>query len=966
MLNLLFVFSKIYSQTACLYRPNQDNPSWIDPTHWVCLSPAAQCAADIPKYPVANDDVISPGYNILVNIVSRTVNNITMTAGNFFPAKLTVQGGATLTCNNLTINSHATSSQEASLIIYGNGTTVQVNGNLTFNKPATNSSTSILGLFMASLATETPTLNVNGNLVFNHLNGALGSGGTDNDSIEFDVAGTSTVNVEGTTTFVNELGYTRINIFSNAKVNFKGGASFTRQNTTGSLQIILEDNAELNIGTNITPANATFTNGGTAGAGRDVIIDIEGNAKMNVYGNMNVTHTGGDDVIISVNPNSSLGTKGRLVTSGNLTINSSLSADDIKISALQDSSYIGVGGKFSFTSNTPNTRLEITLDKGGKIKCSDFNVTQIQGNGVLITTNNTPATPIPKIEVADTFEISTINSSFFTTIDLNRGELIADKGIFSLNNGSSLRLFIDGSSHAQFTSDVYAIRNGGDSVVIEVGQNPTGSTAQLSVGGNLFLDNNVITSNRWVFLKGYQNSTTTVTGNIELKAEAADQTRVQLENNAVLRMGGSFKRPNAFGYFAMYDNSTLELIGTSPQYIIGDDTTGNGTDFNNYKRVVINNTSSTVPQVVLTSDATIESRLVFNNGVIGSTPGKRIILIDNAQAGSGTVTTFNNNDGGKPNSFVIGTMRKIGDDTFIFPVGDTSGGNLIWAPIGIISPSGTSTFDAEYRYQRPANYNNLSSGLAHISGREYWNLDRTSGSASAQVRLFWKNAERSMIDDITSSDLRIARYNGTTWQQHSGTILPGSTIGPGGNGAITTSSALSTFSPFTFGSNSFSVNPLLTDILDFRVERKNEYVIILYQLSPNSRATHIKIQKSYNGTDWLNITERNLLLSHFEDFEPNSAYYRLALCESSCSYSTAKWIYGTIPTIKVSKVDNEILVEGISPKSELQLFDVSGKMVAQTTSEENHHIFKKQLVEGMYILKVVSLNGTVQSIKFKW
>jgi len=110
------------SQTACTYRPNQDNPSWIDPSHWVCLSGAALCDADIPKYPVANDDVTSTGYNILVSGTSRTVNNITMTAGNFFPAKLTVQNGATFTCNNMSINSHATSIRKPRLLFM---TTIQ-------------------------------------------------------------------------------------------------------------------------------------------------------------------------------------------------------------------------------------------------------------------------------------------------------------------------------------------------------------------------------------------------------------------------------------------------------------------------------------------------------------------------------------------------------------------------------------------------------------------------------------------------------------------------------------------------------------------------------------------------------------------------------------------------------------------------------------------------------------------------
>lgn len=200
----------------------------------------------------------------------------------------------------------------------------------------------------------------------------------------------------------------------------------------------------------------------------------------------------------------------------------------------------------------------------------------------------------------------------------------------------------------------------------------------------------------------------------------------------------------------------------------------------------------------------ITGDLQLTNGIIKTTAINLLTLTDNATASSGTTT-----------SYVDGPMKKIGDDAFVFPIGDS----IWWARLGINAPlQATDAYTAQYF---GSSYSNTSAMatlpapvLNNVSTIEYWTCDRTVGTSDVTVSLYWENIFRSMINNY-SPDLVVAHWNGSAWEN-----AGQSAIDPSNPGNVT-SDPVSSFSPFTLGSLSGS-NPLPIQLLYFTAEPNEE------------------------------------------------------------------------------------------------------------------------------------------------
>lgn len=199
----------------------------------------------------------------------------------------------------------------------------------------------------------------------------------------------------------------------------------------------------------------------------------------------------------------------------------------------------------------------------------------------------------------------------------------------------------------------------------------------------------------------------------------------------------------------------------------------------------------------LSIPVTVTGDLLMTNGIVNTTAVNILTLADNATASSGNA-----------GSYVDGPMKKIGDDAFVFPLGD----GAYWARLGISAPANaTDAFTAQYFAAAYSNTTTMAANpapaLNNVSTIEYWTCDRTTGTSNVNVTLYWENNVRSAITNY-SADLVVARWNGSAW------VNAGqSDISPAGNGYVT-SSAVTSFSPFTFGSLSGS-NPLPIQLLYF-------------------------------------------------------------------------------------------------------------------------------------------------------
>lgn len=150
------------------------------------------------------------------------------------------------------------------------------------------------------------------------------------------------------------------------------------------------------------------------------------------------------------------------------------------------------------------------------------------------------------------------------------------------------------------------------------------------------------------------------------------------------------------------------------------------------------------------------------------------------------------------NSFVNGPMRKEGLSAgyFLFPVGKDN--MMRWLSLR----NATGNFIVEYVKSNPHLVSQqCAAGIHHTSSMEYWTIEADSTSApSANVELSFSDPNSGGITDL--SDLRVAQFSGTAWNDAGNTNVTGT---PGSRGSVV-STMISEFEPaakyFTLGSAS--------------------------------------------------------------------------------------------------------------------------------------------------------------------
>jgi hypothetical protein len=201
--------------------------------------------------------------------------------------------------------------------------------------------------------------------------------------------------------------------------------------------------------------------------------------------------------------------------------------------------------------------------------------------------------------------------------------------------------------------------------------------------------------------------------------------------------------------------------------------------------------------------------------------------------------------GASSDKYIDGNCRKIGNTAFTFPIGK----NNLYAPIGISAADGvgsaTDYFTASYVSSMP-NTDGLDSTkhdttIVRISGMEYWLLNRV-GTNNVEITLSW-DVRSGAVTNL--SDLTIAHWNGTKWEDKGST----STGGTNTAGTIT-SSLISSFSPFTLASKNRSTNLLPVLFLSFDGKCENDQNILNWATASETNNNYFEIQKSTDAKNW--------------------------------------------------------------------------------------------------------------------
>jgi hypothetical protein len=330
--------------------------------------------------------------------------------------------------------------------------------------------------------------------------------------------------------------------------------------------------------------------------------------------------------------------------------------------------------------------------------------------------------------------------------------------------------------------------------------------------------------------------------------------------------------------------------------------------------------------VKLNVPVSVNAVLTLNSGVV-STTNTNLLIIEN---GVSTVNGVSNA------SYVDGPVRKVGTQAFTFPVGKSGR----YRPISISAPSGATThFTAEYFGSDPGILYNVSSlvlSIKQISRCEYWNLQRTNGTANVNVSLSWNSTYCSAGDP---AELIIASWVPllSIWQDRGN----GSFTGNAAAGTIVSSAPVSSFGIFTLSSsNANAVLPV--ELVSFNAAIVNDKTEVNWTTASEINNDYFTIERSADGEYFEAIgtvagvgNTTNMSSYEFIDHSPLSglSFYRLRQTDYDGKFEVfepvsvnykGEGMEFSIESVGPNPFSNQIRIDYFSPENAELILVLSG------------------------------------------
>ncbi len=429
----------------------------------------------------------------------------------------------------------------------------------------------------------------------------------------------------------------------------------------------------------------------------------------------------------------------------------------------------------------------------------------------------------------------------------------------------------------------------------------------------------------------------TIAGDLSINELAAlDVT----ESNYNITLGGDWTSTSRNTDPFRQQNGSVTLNGMGTQTIHSTPT--GGESFSNF---VITKPSG---EVTLSDSVNIAGFLTLNQGLIKSSTIGLLTFNDGA-----------NSNEGDSDSFVDGPVRKIGDDAFTFPIGNGS----TWARATISSPAMlTDGFTAQY-FARGFGDASVTGALNNVSTLEYWAIDRAETTTSnVSVQLHFENTLALAVDAL-DADLVVARYNGSDWETEGQSSI--AATHPGN----ITSNLVNSFSPFTFGSLSPSLNPLPINLLNFKALKKENEIVLLWSTSSEINNDYFTIERSMDGKIFKPIkkikgagnTQTKTSYSASDEFPfPGKSYYRLKQTDFDGKTALLKLVPVNFEKNRLESYPNPIKnsftieLKNSTETLLLQIKDMHGKTVYRKTnfSENRIQVLSENWACGIYLITI--------------
>ena len=355
----------------------------------------------------------------------------------------------------------------------------------------------------------------------------------------------------------------------------------------------------------------------------------------------------------------------------------------------------------------------------------------------------------------------------------------------------------------------------------------------------------------------------------------------------------------------------------------------------------------------------ISHTLTLTKGIVNSASNTAVIVDAGATlSGGGTA------------SYVDGPMRKDGNTAFTFPVGDFRR----YAPCSISAPSASTQFVAEYHESAYSSTSPFNTPLTKVSLKEYWDL-ASSASITTNVTLNWRDGSWSGIGNL--SDLRMAHWNGSSWDNAGTATTSGSTS----SGSITVN-GISSFSPFTFGTIDNTTNPLPIELLSFDAQVEGNNVLVSWQTATEHDNDYFIVERSIDGVNAERIgtikgagNSNKVLNYDFVDQNPYSgtSYYRLTQVDYNGQSETFDWVAVSVKAKEIASMDiypNPLTGNALSidmhnamGKTQIVIYDLSGRELfnrfEQIDSDYKRIKISLDLPKGVYNVQLISQQSII-------
>ncbi len=353
-------------------------------------------------------------------------------------------------------------------------------------------------------------------------------------------------------------------------------------------------------------------------------------------------------------------------------------------------------------------------------------------------------------------------------------------------------------------------------------------------------------------------------------------------SNSVFNVYGNMTKTGGTLQMTGANASTLHLLGSSTQNIIGDFSGSNA-----ISELVVNNTTSGVA-VALTGGTTleIESNITLTDGIVMTDntdfTGTSFAISNVLVFATGSTFT-----GGSNASFVDGVVRKKAlpaNTTFTFPTGD--GG--IFAPVIVNEDAvGGNDWHARYVASNPMTLSSNTSGipLIEVSTKEYWIVETASPQTATVSLVYGSQSGVVTPNETTVLALKDTGADGLdnsdTWQDIG---RGGLSAGATGSGGTLTASDASSFSVnfYTVGGQTDTALPV--ELITFEGAEEKGTIALYWATASEINNDYFEVQRSRDGVTFETIgtvsghgTTNKIKEYQFSDTNPGLGdnFYRL-------------------------------------------------------------------------------------------